>query len=367
MSTEEKPRTDLAQICRLAVRAGASDVHLKVGLPPIFRVHGELRPVNEFPAITQESLGLTAWDLMNPIQRDRFKNTNDCDLAWTVLGVGRFRVNVFRQQGKIGMVLRTIPTQVRSIDELGLPPVLKKLAMEKRGLILTTGATGSGKSTTLASLIEEINRTLPHHILTIEDPVEFLFADKKSLVNQREVGVDSSSFHQALRAALRQDPDVILIGEIRDRETVDIALAAAETGHLVMGTLHTIDALETINRILGFYEPHAQDQVRLRLGASLRAVMSQRLVSAVGGGRIAAIEIMLNTAAVYECMVDENRTREIRDLIRTGRAQYGSQTFDQHLYDLAQAGRIKQEDALKTSANPDELMLRFSGISDDNE
>ena len=366
MSTEEKPRMDLAQICRLAVRAGASDVHMKVGLPPVFRVHGDLRPVNEFPVVTQEALGLTAWDIMNPIQRERFKTTNDCDLAWTVLGVGRFRVNVFRQQGKIGMVLRTIPSTVRSIEELSLPPVLRKLALLHRGMILVTGATGSGKSTTLAAMIEEVNRNLPHHILTIEDPVEFLFQDKKAVVNQREVGVDSANFHHALRAALRQDPDVILIGELRDKETVDIALAAAETGHLVLGTLHTIDAIETINRVLGFYEPHAQQQVRLRLAASLRGVLSQRLVAAVGGGRAAAIEVMVNTAAVYECMIDEKRTREIRDLIRSGRAQYGSQSFDQHLYDLAQAGRIRPEDAMKAANNPDELQLRFAGVADED-
>lgn len=365
MSTDEKPRMDIAQICRLAVRAAASDVHLKVGLPPVFRVHGDLRPVNEFPIITQEGLGLAAWDMMNPIQRERFKNTNDCDLAWTVLGVGRFRVNVFRQQGKIGMILRTIPTQVRTVDELGLPPVLKKLSLERRGLIIVTGATGSGKSTTMAAMIEEINRTLPHHILTIEDPVEFLFQDKKSVVNQREVGVDSANFHQALRSALRQDPDVILVGEMRDLETVDIALAAAETGHLVMGTLHTIDAVEALNRVLGFYEPHAQQQVRMRLGSSLRSVISQRLVPAIGGGRAAALEIMLNTATIYECLVDSKRTREIRDLIRLGRGQYGSQTFDQHIYDLVQAGKVKQEDGLRSANNPDELMLRFAGVSDD--
>lgn len=369
MSTEnapaERPRIDLALLCRLAVRAGASDIHMKVGLPPVFRVHGDLRPITEFPIIAQDALAQSAWDIMNNVQRERFKATSDCDLAWTVVGVGRFRVNVFRQQAKIGMVLRTIPSVVRTIDEIGLPPILKKLAMEKRGMLLVTGATGSGKSTTLASIIEEINRALPHHILTIEDPVEFMFQDKKSVVNQREVGVDSQNFHSALRAALRQDPDVILIGELRDKETIDIALAAAETGHLVLGTLHTIDAIESINRVLGFYEPHAQQQVRLRLGASLKAVISQRLLPASAGGRVAALEIMLNTPSVYECVIDARRTREIRDLVRTGRSQYGCQTFDQHIYDLAQSGRVKQEDALRNANNPDELMLRFAGVSDD--
>jgi twitching motility protein PilT len=349
----------------LAVRAGASDVHLKVGLPPIFRIHGDLRPVTEFPLVSQEALGLSAWDIMNVLQRERFKTTNDVDLAWTILGVGRFRVNVFRQQGKIGMVLRTIPAQVKTLEDLNLPPVLKRLALERRGLLLVTGATGSGKSTTLAAMIEEVNRNLPHHIMTIEDPVEFLFQDKKALINQREVGVDSITFHQALRAALRQDPDVILVGEMRDKETVDIALSAAETGHLVLGTLHTIDAVESINRLLGFYEPHAQQQIRLRLGSSLRAVVSQRLVPAVGGGRAVAVEIMLNTAPIYDCIVDAKRIREIRDLIRMGRAQYQTQLFDQHLYDLVHANRVKQEDALKHANNPDELGLRFAGVSDE--
>ncbi len=358
---------DLAAICGVAVAAGASDIHLKVGLPPMMRLHGEIHPVPRQLAVNPDELGRALWDIMNPGQRERFKTSNECDLATTFPGLARFRVNVFRQQGKIGAVLRTIPTQVRSIDELNLPPVLKKLSGEGRGLILVTGATGSGKSTTLAAMIEEINREERCHILTLEDPVEFIFADKKSIVNQREVGIDAMNFHNALRAALRQDPDVILIGELRDLETVEIALAAAETGHLVLGTLHTVDAHETVNRVIGFFEPHHQNQIRLTLGSVLKGVVSQRLVGGAKGGRVAALEIMVNTGTIYECIVDAKRTREIRDHMRKGRANYGTQTFDQHLLALVNEGRVLEAEALKYANNPDELALRLSGMGADDD
>ncbi len=358
---------DISQICRLAMRSNASDIHLKVGLPPLLRIHGDIRPVTDMPPIGQDELAKAMWDIMSPVQRERFKTTNDCDLAHTVPGVARFRCNVFRSQQRIGAVLRAIPAQVKTIDELQLPPVLKKVAKEPRGMVLVTGSTGSGKSTTLAAIIEEINRTLPHHILTIEDPIEFVFTDQKSVVNQREVGLDAASYHQALRAALRQDPDVILIGELRDLETVEIAMHAAETGHLVLATLHTIDAHETINRIVGFFEPHQQQQIRLQLGSVLRSVVSQRLVPATTGGRVAALEIMLNTGTVYECIIDGARTREIRDHIRKGRAQYGMQTFDQALYELISSGRVQQEQGLRFANNPDEVALRLSGLADDGD
>lgn len=357
---------DLNQLCAAAMQMRASDIHLKVGRPPVFRIDGELATVPGHPAVTNEELGRALWEIMSEHQRARFKNTNDCDLAHSVPGVARFRCNVFRQQGKIGAVLRAIPSRVKTIDELELPPVLKKIAAEPRGMVLVTGSTGSGKSTTLASIIEEINRSLPHHILTIEDPTEFVFTDQRSVVNQREVGIDSNDFHAALRAALRQDPDVILIGELRDLETVEIAMHAAETGHLVLGTLHTIDAHETINRLIGFFEPHQQQQIRLQLGSVLRAVLSQRLVPGAKGGRVAAIEVMINTGTVYECVVDGKRTREIRDHIRKGRANYGMQTFDQHLFQLVNAGRILQDDAMRFANNPDELALKLSGLSDDD-
>lgn len=356
---------DISQICRLALESGASDIHLKVGLPPLLRIHGEIRPVRDLPVVTNDELAKAMWEIMSPVQRERFKSTNDCDLAHTVPGVARFRCNVFRSQQRMGAVLRAIPSQVKTIDELELPPVLKKVAQEPRGLVLVTGATGSGKSTTLAAIIEEINRTLPHHILTIEDPIEFVFTDRRCVVNQREVGLDAANFHAALRAALRQDPDVILIGELRDLETVEIAMHAAETGHLVLGTLHTIDAHETINRIIGFYEPHQQQHIRLQLGSVLRSVISQRLVPATSGGRVAALEVMLNTGTVYECIVDPSRTREIRDHIRKGRAQYGMQTFDQALYELIDAGRVQQDQGLRFANNPDEVVLRLSGLADD--
>lgn len=358
---------DLAVIAKAAVSTGASDIHFKVGLPPLIRLHGDIMPLPGFPATTQEELGRALWDIMNTGQRERFKTTNECDMAHSFPDLARFRINVFRQQGKIGSVMRTIPTLVKTIDELMLPPVLKKLAGEARGLVLVTGATGSGKSTTLAAIIEEINRTEACHILTIEDPVEFIFSDKKSIVNQREVGIDALNFHNALKAALRQDPDAILIGELRDLETVEIALSAAETGHLVLGTLHTVDAHETINRLIGFFEPHHQQQIRLLLGSVMRGVVSQRLVPGAKGGRVAAIEVMVNSGTIYECIVDPKRTREIRDYMRKGRATYQTQTFDQHLYELVQNGRVNQEDAMKSANNPDELALRLSGLGSDDD
>lgn len=355
---------DLAEICRVAVRKGASDLHFKVGLPPVFRVRGSLVPLAQAPALTKESLGKMAWLIMSPSQRERFKADQDLDMAFQVPGVGRFRVNVFRQRQQIGMVLRTIPTEVKTIDELGLPQVLKDVAMEPRGLILVTGTTGSGKSTTLAALIEEVNRTLPHHILTIEDPVEFTFKDRKSVINQREVGVDSASFASALRAALRQDPDVILVGELRDKDTVEIALQAAETGHLVLATMHTLDAPETVNRVIGFFEPHHQQHVRWQLAGTLRGVLSQRLIPTTSGGRVAAIEIMLNKGAVSECIADPERVREIPDHIAKGNKVYGSQTFDQSVFSLLKRGVITEADALRSVNNPDELALRLRGIGD---
>ncbi|MBM4392625.1 MAG: type IV pilus twitching motility protein PilT [Deltaproteobacteria bacterium] len=358
---------DLAAIARSAVNLGASDIHFKVGLPPLMRLHGDIKPIPGFPATSNDELGRALWDIMNAGQRERFKTTNECDLAHSFPDLARFRVNVFRQQGKIGAVLRTIPTIVKTIDELKLPPVLKKIAAEPRGLVLVTGATGSGKSTTLAAMIEEINRTESRHILTIEDPVEFLFQDKLSVVNQREVGIDALTFHNALRAAPRQDPDAILIGELRDLETVEIALSAAETGHLVLGTLHTVGAHETINRIIGFFDPHHQAQVRLLLGSVLRAVVSQRLVPGVAGDRVVALEVMINTGTIYECIVDHKRTREIRDHMRKGRATCHTQTFDQHLYEFIQQGRVKQDEGLKHANNPDELAMRLSGLGTDDD
>jgi len=354
---------EINQICAAAVRVGASDIHIKVGAPPMVRINGEIRAIPRAPKVTQEIAGQMAWAMMNAAQREQFKATSDLDLGYEVPKVGRFRVNVFRQRGRVGLVLRTIPTLVKTIDELQLPPVLKKIAMEPRGLILMTGVTGSGKSTTLAAMIEEINRSTPNHILTIEDPIEFSFADKRSVINQREVGSDSKTFKAALRAALRQDPDVIFLGELRDRETMEIALSAAETGHLVLGTLHTINATEAISRIIDFFDPHHHAQLRHQLAGVLSAVISQRLVPKVGGGRLAAVEVMINTGTISECIVDPDRTKEIGDFITAGTAQYGTQSFDQSLYWNHKKGTITLEDALRFANNPDDLELRMSGIA----
>lgn len=356
---------DIDEVCRIAVRKGASDLHFKVGHPPVLRVRGSLEPLKQMPKLTKESLGKAAWNMMSQAQREGFKAEPDIDLAYQVEGVGRFRVNIFRQRHAIGMVLRAIPNEVKTIDELGLPPVLKKVALEPRGLILITGTTSSGKSTTLAALIEEVNRSLPHHILTIEDPIEFAFRDRRSIINQREIGSDSSSYASALRAALRQDPDVILVGELRDRETVEIALQAAETGHLVLGTMHTLDAPESINRVVGFFAPHHQQHIRWQLAGTLRAVVSQRLIPTKAGGQVAALEVMLNKGAVAECISDPTRVREIRDHIAKGNQVYETQTFDQAVYDLLQRDLITEADALRSVNNPDELSLKLRGISDD--
>jgi twitching motility protein PilT len=365
MSAPEAPSPSTAalqNICRTATAAGASDVHFKAGSPPLHRINGELMVMPRMSALDREQCAKMAWDIMSKGQRERFKRSNDIDFSWSVPGLGRFRVNVFRQRQQIGMVLRAIPGTVKTISELQLPSILEQIASEPRGLVLVTGTTGSGKSTTLAAIVEEINRTRSTHILTIEDPIEFAFRDQRSVINQREVGVDTADFPTALRAALRQDPDTILVGELRDHDSLEIALAAAETGHLVLSTIHSMNAPETINRIVGFFEPHAQPQVRRQIGATLRAIISQRLVPRRGGGRIAALEIMLNTGSVYECIVDPSRTNEIPDLVAEGKEQYGSQTFDQALFDFIEAKVISVPDAMRYASSPDNLSLRLSGI-----
>jgi len=353
---------ELAEICQVAVKKGASDIHIKVGLPPVVRVNGALQPLPSTPRLTNEEVGRMAWAIMSPAQRDRFKATLDLDMSWQVQGLGRFRVNVFRQRQNVGMVLRAIPTDPRTIDELGLAPVLKEIAAAPRGLVLVTGTTGSGKSTTLAAIVEEINRTQPHHVLTIEDPIEFMFRERRCVINQREIGVDSESFAAALRAALRQDPDVILVGELRDRDSVEIALQAAETGHLVLSTTHTLDAPETVHRLVGVFEPHHQQHVRYQLASVLTAVVSQRLLPARAGGRIAALEIMRNTGTVSECIGDPTRLKEIPDHIASGHKLHGTQTFDQSVYRLLKAGLVDQDIALRYASNPDDMMLRLKGI-----
>jgi len=355
---------ELNEILQIALRSSASDIHLKAGLPPMFRVDGSLVPLKDGRRLPPEEVARMVFGIMNEFQKEKFKQTNEVDLAYGVPGLGRFRVNIFQQRGTVGGVFRVIPFKIQTIEQLMLPKVIEKLAGDQRGLILVTGTTGSGKSTTLAAMIDHINATETCHIMTIEDPIEFLIRDKRSIVNQREVGVDTMSFGQALKSALRQDPDVILVGEMRDLETIETALTAAETGHLVMSTLHTLDATETINRIISAFPPYQQKQVRLQLGSVLRGVVSQRLVPrADGRGRVPAIEVLLTTARVRELVEDKDRTKEIPDAIAQGNVSYGMQTFDQSLMGLLKSNLITYEEALRQATNPDDFALRVSGIS----
>jgi twitching motility protein PilT len=355
---------DLKKILTLAIQRGASDVHLKVGLPPILRIHGKLVPVTGEKRLMPEDTREIAFSIMGERQKEKFRVANEVDLAYGISGLGRFRVNIFSQRDSIGLVLRTISVNPPTIAELNLPPILEKIAMEPRGLVLVTGTTGSGKSTTLAAMVNHINNNRNCHIITIEDPIEFLHRDKKAIINQREVGQDTQSFASALRVALRQDPDVILVGEMRDLETIETAILAAETGHLVMSTLHTLDAQETVNRIIAVFPFQQQRQIRLQLAGLLKGVISQRLLSrADGQGRIPAVEVMISTARIRECIADESKTREIHEAIAQGYSTYGMQTFDQSIMDLFRRGLITYEEALRNASNPDDFALKVSGIS----
>ncbi len=350
-------------LLRRAVETKASDLHLKVGNHPYLRIDGQLGPLTDVPRVTPEEMLSMAFSMMTNRQKQKFKETAELDMAYGVAGLGRFRVNVFQQRGNVGMVLRVIPTKIRSIEELDLPLVCDKICEEQRGLVLVTGTTGSGKSTTLAAMIDRINSTRTDHIITVEDPIEFLHRDKKGFVNQREVEVDTASFSTALRAALRQDPDVILVGEMRDLETIGTALLAAETGHMVFSTLHTLDATETIQRIIAVFPPPEQKQIRLQLAGTLKAVISQRLVRKSDGiGRVPAVEVMISTGYIRDCVINPDKTRMIRDAIAAGTSQYGMQTFDQSLYDLYTRQLITYEEAMSRASNPDEFKLRIQGI-----
>lgn len=353
----------LDEILKIAMKIEASDVHLKPGKPPVYRTHNKLVSLKDAKVLGFDELNEMLYGIMTPKQRAEFDQKFDFDMAYSVPGVGRFRVNLFKQRGSIGAVMRAIPMVVKGFKELGLPPIIEKIASEKRGLILVTGTTGSGKSTTLASIIDYINNTNTCNIITIEDPIEFLFRDNKSIIVQREVGFDTLSFNNALRAALRQDPDIILVGEMRDIETIEIALTAAETGHLVLSTLHTMDATETINRIVGIFPPHQQQQIRYQLAATLKAVISQRLIpKADGRGRVPAVEILLATSRVRELIEDPTKTKAIRDAIAEGHTVYGMQTFDQSLYVLMKQNLITYEEALKNATNPADFALKVSGV-----
>jgi len=348
----------------MAMSFGASDLHLRAGSFPVIRVNGELRPVSGISRLDQEETLEMAFSMMSNRQKMHFKEAFEVDIGYSVSGLGRFRVNVFQQRNSVGIVARVISDRIRTFAELGLPPVLSKIADEQRGLVLVTGTTGSGKSTSLAAIIDHINNTRNSHVVTVEDPIEFLHKDKQSFITQREIDVDTRSFAEALRGALRQDPDVILVGEMRDLETVETALVAAETGHLVLSTLHTVDAAETIQRIISVFPPYQQKSIRIQLAGLLKAVISMRLIRAAKNrGRVPAVEVLISTPLIRDYILHEEKTSQIRDAISAGTSQYGMQTFDQSLFYLYQSGLITLEEALRNATNPDEFRLRLAGIS----
>ena len=354
---------NIDDLLKIAVERNASDLHLKVGNHPVLRIDGNLHPLVELKRLMQEDTITMAFSIMGSRQKEKFKLEHEIDMSYSVPGLGRFRCNVFQQRGAIGIVMRIIPTLIRSIHDLHLPLVLERIADERRGMILVTGTTGSGKSTSLAAMIDYINTHRVEHIMTIEDPIEYLHRDKKCIINQREINSDTNSFSKALRSSLREDPDVILVGEMRDLETIDTALLAAETGHMVLSTLHTLDAPETINRIISMFPPHQQKQIRIQLASVLKAIVSQRLIPrSTGKGRVPAVEIMITTPFIQECIVIPEKTKFIREAISQGVSQYGMQTFDQSLYFLYERGLISYEDALKWASNVDEFKLKKIGV-----
>jgi twitching motility protein PilT len=354
---------NIDDLLRMACERKASDLHLKVGNFPYVRVNGELVPLIETKRLAAEDTLSIALGMMTNKQKQKFKENAELDMAYGVAGLGRFRCNFFQQRGSIAIVLRVIPTHIYTIEELNLPKVLEKVCRERRGLVLVTGTTGSGKSTTLAAIIDCINSTRTEHIITIEDPIEFLHRDKKAFINQREVEVDTKGFGDALRSAFRQDPDVILLGEMRDHETIQTALVAAETGHLVLSTLHTLDATETIHRIIAVFPPHQQKQIRLQLASVIRAIISIRLIRKADGlGRVPAVEVLLATEFIRDCIINQDKTRMIREAIAAGTSQYGMQTFDQSIYNLYMEKLINYDEGLKQASNPDEFKLRIEGI-----
>jgi twitching motility protein PilT len=353
------------EILRAALAKGATDLHLKAGIMPIIRKHGTLRALQANAApLTGEQIDAMATSLLNDKQKDAFLKNKEIDLGYGISGLGRFRISIFRQRGTTRIVVRNVPFKVPNFEELNLPPILSKIAQYERGLILITGVAGSGKSSTLAALIDDINRRENKHILTIEDPIEYLIRDRKSLITQREVGIDSESFANALRSGLRQDPDVILIGEMRDRETIESAMLAAETGHLVLSTLHTLDSVETIHRILANFDGGQQAQVRLQLAAVLKAVVSQRLAKrADGKGLVPAVEVLITNQRVRELIEDPKLTQNIQQSIEEGSAAYGMQSFDQSLLDLLNRGLITYEEALLHCARPEDFRIRYEGFT----
>src|SRR3954451_6205514 len=349
---------DIDDALRHLIVNKGSDLHLKVPSPPTVRVHGRMTPIEGTERLRPEDTERILREILDdPAKLEEFEAENEVDFSYQLEGLARFRVNAFRQRGRVSLVMRAIPVNIKSVTELMLPPVITRLAEEERGIVLLTGTTGSGKSTTLAAMIDHMNRTMHKHIVTIEDPIEFLHPDRLSIVNQREVGQDTASFKRALRRVLRQDPDVILVGEMRDEETVQTALSAAETGHLVLSTLHTVDATEAINRIIDFFPPHQHGQARAMIAGTLKGIISQRLVrTADGNGRVATCEILVQTGRVHDMILDPAMTGQIHEVIKEGE-YYGMQTFDQHLLKHLQAGRITYDEAMKTATHPHDFKL----------
>ncbi len=359
---------NLNDILGMALKSKTSDIHLKAGLPPVFRVDGALRPLPKAPRLTADEVRSMCESIMSDHQHKKFEELKEVDLAYGVPGLGRFRANIFMQRGSVSAVFRVIPFKVATLDDLLMPQVLKKIAEEPRGLVLVTGATGTGKSTTLAAMVDYINSRRTAHLVTIEDPIEYLHRDRKCIINQREVGFDTIGFAPALKSAMRQDPDVIMVGEMRDLETAETALAAAETGHLVLSTLHTNDAPETISRVISMFPPHQQRHVRLQLSNVLKGVISQRLIPRAGGkGRVAAVEVMISTGRVRELIDDEDRTVHLKEAISNGYTTYGMQSFDQALMDLVKRKIISYDEAVRQSSNPDDFKLKSSGIDSSSD
>ena len=353
---------DIKRVLHRMIEEGASDLHLKVASPPLLRINGVLEPLEGDAPTVQDLVGV-AQQILTPAQRELFESTREIDFAFGVPGLARFRANFYVQRGSIAMVFRHVPVEIRNLDQLNLPPVLRKLSTMPRGLILVTGTVGSGKSTTLASMVDIINTETASHVITIEDPIEFLHQDKRSILSQREIGTDTGSYAEALKYILRQDPDVILIGEIRDAETMKVALTAADTGHLVLSTLHTIDTTQTVSRIISFFPPHQHQEIRYLLASTLKAVVSQRLVTdRTGERRFPAVEIMINTGTIQDYIREPDKTSLIRQAIQEGFVQYQMQTFDQSLMQLFKEKKISMEAAMQASSNPHEFQLRIKGI-----
>jgi twitching motility protein PilT len=359
---------DVNELLTMAVQIGASDLLIKAGAQPITRINGALNIVQDRPKLSSEDTQQMAFDVLTSKQKEIFLRKNEIDVSYSIPGVGRFRCNCFSQRGAVSVVFRVVPMTPFMLDDLNLPSVIKKIALEPRGLVLVTGTTGSGKTTTLSAMVDFINSNKTEHIITIEDPIEYLHRDRMSVINQREIGADTESFSKALRSALRQDPDVILVGEMRDFETVQTAIIAAETGHLVMSTLHTLDATETINRIISVFPPYQSQQIRLQLAAVIKAVISMRLMPRVDvEGRVPAVEILVATERIKACIEDPEQTKLIPDAIAAGHSQYGMQTFDQSLMQLYRDGMISYEEALSRASKPDDFALRVKGVSGTSE